>query len=334
MSDGDFFEKIGTGVRTINSSTPSVIVEKPSLREIMSDFFGVTSEKQPDVMNDGDTKSTRNWAISDNLYFEIKSVAKKIPAGLYSVTETNRGKALQQLPVNTDELIIPIDNTITSIIDEFKLFWERKPFFSKRGLLHKRGFLLYGPAGSGKTCLIRLLSKELINSLNGVIIKVDHPGLAIEGISIFRRVEPDRPLILLMEDLDSLVEMYGESAFLSLLDGEDQFENIVAIATTNYPERLDSRLVNRPSRFDKIILIDMPNDDYRRQFIKNREPEMEEEELNKWVAASDRFSLAHLKEMIVAIKCLNQPFDEVVKRLSRMKQKPKSKGETSIGFTD
>lgn len=334
MSDGGFFEKLGTGIRISKKEGQVPAMPSTSVRGLMEDllFGGPAGDK--DIMNDGDTQSARNWTVSDNLYFEIKSVTKKLPAGLYTVIETNRGRAWQQLPVNTDELIIPTDDIITSIIKEFNLFWNSKEVFKKRGLLHKRGFLLYGPAGSGKTCLIRLLSKELINSLDGVIIKVEHPGMAIEGISIFRRVEPNRPLILLMEDLDALVESFGESAFLSLLDGEDQFENIVAIATTNYPERLDPRLINRPSRFDKVILIDMPNDDYRRQFIKYREPDMEEEELNKWVKASDRFSLAHLKEMIVAIKCLNQPFDEVVARLSRMKQKPKSKSESSIGFVD
>lgn len=325
-NDGDFFEKIGTNLRE-RRSEPTTLAQA-----VATLAMGMETAPPPGITIDSSSDSIRNWSVSDNRYFECKATVTKLPAGLYEIIETQVGLCWQKMPINTDELIIPTDNLITDIITEFKLFWNTKHEFKKRGLLHKRGFLLWGPAGSGKTCLIRLLSQELINSLDGIILKVDHPDRAANGIPILRRIEPDRPLILLLEDMDSLIERYGESTFLSLLDGEDQIENIVVIATTNYPERLDPRLINRPSRFDKIIKIGMPNSKYREAFLKVKEPEMTEQEINKWVKASEDFSLAHLKEMIVAIKCLNQPFDEVVSRLSRMKQKPKSGSETSIGF--
>lgn len=103
--------------------------------------------------------------------------------------------------------------------------------------------------------------------------------------------------------------------------------------TTNYPSRLDKRLVNRPSRFDKVIKVGMPNDGTRRLYLQAKEKSLNGEELDRWVKLSKDFSLAHLKEMIVAVKCLNQPLDEVVERLKQMRTPPKDSDDNySIGF--
>jgi ATP-dependent 26S proteasome regulatory subunit len=55
---------------------------------------------------------------------------------------------------------------------------------------------------------------------------------------------------------------------LSVLDGENQVDKVLNIATTNYPEKLDRRLVGRPRRFDRLIYIDMPNHVVRREYFK------------------------------------------------------------------
>ena len=58
-----------------------------------------------------------------------------------------------------------------------------------------------------------------------------------------------------------MTEYYAESEYLSLLDGENQIGNVVYVATTNYPEKLDKRFTDRPSRFDVVQKISMPNED-------------------------------------------------------------------------
>jgi SpoVK/Ycf46/Vps4 family AAA+-type ATPase len=87
-------------------------------------------------------------------------------------------------------------------------------------------------------------------------------------------IEKHRPIVVMIEDIDAIVDKKGESAMLALLDGELQIDNVVFVATTNYPERLDKRLVNRPSRFDEIIKIGMPSAAARAQYIINKVPRL------------------------------------------------------------
>jgi energy-coupling factor transporter ATP-binding protein EcfA2 len=333
-NNDDFYEELGTNVRPVKDKGLSD-------QSIPESVYGAISNAMSELgmlatMEDPENKGPRIWAVSDDVFWQAPKTTKKLPSGLYEViTMPNIGPCLKQKPFNTDELIIPPDETIPKILDEFKLFWTKKEEFIKRGLLYKRGFILYGPPGGGKTSLLSLLTKTLIKEYNGIIIDGEDPDLTAIGLRIVRKIEPIRPIILMLEDIDSLIERHGENDFLSLLDGEDQTDNIVTVATTNYPSRLDKRLVNRPSRFDKVIKIDMPNDATRRMYLQAKEKSLEGEELEKWVQLSKDFSLAHLKEMIVAVKCLDQPLSEVVERLRKMKVVPKEEDNNyGIGFNN
>jgi len=108
-----------------------------------------------------------------------------------------------------------------------------------------------------------------------------------------------------------------------MLDGENSVSNIVYVATTNYPERLGARIANRPSRFDERILVDMPSTLARRTYLQFAAPGLGTEELEKWVNDTDKFSIAHLRELVAATYCLEQPYDVVLRRLKTMSAKPK-----------
>jgi SpoVK/Ycf46/Vps4 family AAA+-type ATPase len=116
---------------------------------------------------------------------------------------------------------------------------------------------------------------------------------------------------------DALIERHGENEFLALLDGEAQVDNIVFLSSTNYPERLDRRFVDRPSRFDTIKYIGMPSAGARHLFLNAKEPSLTPEELDLWVERTEGFSIAHLKELIIAVRCFRQPFAEALDGLSK-----------------
>ncbi|HWY33017.1 MAG TPA: ATP-binding protein [Nitrosopumilaceae archaeon] len=331
-NDDEFYEEVGTDLRTSKDNYKDSSADPDDLFGALGNAIAGIEIKN--AMDAADNKGPRAWAVSDDVFWQAPKSVKKLPNGLYEIVSLpNVGIAIKRKPFNTDELIIPPDETIPKILAEFKLFWSRKEEFVKRGLLYKRGFILYGPPGGGKTSLLSLLTKTLIKDYNGIVVDGEHPDLAAIGLRMVRKIEPTRPVILMLEDLDSLIERHGENDFLSLLDGEDQIDNIVTVATTNYPSRLDKRLVNRPSRFDKVIKIDMPNEATRRMYLQAKEKSLEGEELEKWVKLSKDFSLAHLKEMIVAVKCLDQDLDEVVERLKKMRITPKDADNNyGIGF--
>jgi SpoVK/Ycf46/Vps4 family AAA+-type ATPase len=121
-----------------------------------------------------------------------------------------------------------------------------------------------------------------------------------------------------------------------MLDGETQIQNVVYVATTNYPERLDKRFVDRPSRFDTIRKIDMPNAEARKAYIKAKLPEADDITISRYVKNTDGYSIAYMRELIVLTQCFGYSFEKSIDRLNGMhKRQPKSDDTEmqSIGFS-
>jgi hypothetical protein len=264
--------------------------------------------------------SARCWAQSGDAFFPVSEVVKELPSGAYRCRSSNQGPYLEKMPIEIDSLLNLPDSAVETLLIEFKKFWTLRENFSKRGFTFKRGLLMWGPPGSGKTSAIWQMTQALVSAYRGVVVFVENPGLATTCISLLRRIEPDRPMITIMEDLDALVQQYGDHAFLALLDGETQISNVVHVATTNYPEYLDRRFVDRPSRFDTIMRVGMPSADARRVYFKAKEPSLDSATLERWVRRTDDYSIAHLREVIIAIKCFDQDEDSVFERLDEMRQ--------------
>lgn len=89
------------------------------------------------------------------------------------------------------------------------------------------------------------------------------------------------------------------------------------------PDSANARIINRPSRFDEIIYVGMPSPEAREVYLRNVAPEIDEKTLSRWVVDTDKMSVAHLKELAVAILCLDQEYDDVIKRLRSMQIKPR-----------
>ena len=281
------------------------------------------------------TKS--QWAVLPNdTYTAIGTTVTHLPPAIYTLSMDGNGVVYyNKTKILTDKLIELDDSAALRVIDGIEVFWENKAKFDKFGILFKRGILMWGPAGSGKTATVNLLMNDLVKR-GGMVVIVQQPGVAIKGLHELRRIEPDRPIIVVLEDIEEMIENYGEHGLLGLLDGEHQVSNVVVLATTNYPERLGERIINRPSRFDEVILVDMPSPKARMRYLKHvLKDTVPEEELEKWVAETDKLSIAHLRELIVATQCLGRPYPEVVTRLKKMKIRPNSdkRGkEDSVGF--
>lgn len=64
-----------------------------------------------------------------------------------------------------------------------------------------------------------MLMKELI-SLNGIVLLCGHPDLLSHMLQRVRGMESDRPIIVVLEDIDEIIDKHGEHAILSMLDGE------------------------------------------------------------------------------------------------------------------
>lgn len=278
----------------------------------------------------------RKWqCIGDDSFRPCGETVSALPARAFKVFLDDWGNPVfKVLTLKTDSLFRLPDSQTDRVLASIEKFWRSKEKFVRRGFLFKRGILLTGAPGGGKTTCVQLLIEQLLEQ-NGIVVLGEHPLPTVRALEVLRKIEPERPLICILEDLDELVRRNGEAEWLALLDGENQIDNVVFIGTTNYPQNLDRRFVNRPSRFDEIIEIPMPSAAARRAYfdLKLIPEDVPEEGLNQWVEDTEGFSVAHLRELYVSVFCLGRPYDEVIRRLKIMqKVKFREAGKEDIGF--
>ena len=280
--------------------------------------------------------SPDSWATNGELFWRAPKVTKSLPAGVYRASSSSDlGAHLVAVKLEVDNLILMDDGPTMDVLNEIIQFMACEHEFTKRGILFKRGILLYGPPGGGKTSTVHQLNQLIIKNHDGIVVLSSHPGITAECLRMVRQREPNRQILCVMEDLDSLIRTFGEDGFLSLLDGESQVNNVIFVATTNYPERLDKRIANRASRFDLVKRIGLPSEKARKLFLTTTEPSLTEAELNEFLKKSDKFTMAELKELIVLTRCLGYSLDPAIKRLQELSKKEKTSDddrEIKAGF--
>jgi ATP-dependent 26S proteasome regulatory subunit len=95
----------------------------------------------------------------------------------------------------------------------------------------------------------------------------------------------------------------------------------VFVATTNYPEKLGERIINRPSRFDRRLFIDDPSDVARRMYLDEM---VKGHKLPKGITVdmmvrdTKGMSLAHVKELFVLSVVIGAPYKEAHANLVEM----------------
>lgn len=261
------------------------------------------------------------WTSSDNKIFIPSTTSRgALIPHLYEVrVSQSLGIYFEKIPMSNKGLIRFPDSNSDKVLNEIKKFWDRESIFEKHEIVFKRGILLWGPPGSGKTCTIKLLVEDLIKKRAGVVLKFTEPGLFSTGLRILRAIQPKTPIIVLMEDLDSILRDYSESDVINILDGVDSVHKVVFIATTNYPERLGPRIVNRPSRFDKRFKIGMPSEGARKIYLESLAKGHPEVDIKRWVQDTAGMSIAHLKELFISVVIIGDPYAEAIDTLKSMK---------------
>lgn len=248
------------------------------------------------------------------------SLLQKIEPGVYAVDfSRDMGLFCKKIDIKSDELFIFSGSITQELLEEINLFWSKAELYKANNLIHKRGILLEGFPGTGKSSIISILSNEII-AKGGVVFKIngfrnlDH---YIEFVRTgFRKIQPDTPIITILEDLDQYEDV--EVELLDFLDGKTHLDHHVIIATTNNTEIIPDTFL-RPSRIDLKVEIPLPNEITRREYFTHKEvPENDIEEL---VSKSNNFSLADLKELYICIYLLDYTIDEAINKISSPREK-------------
>lgn len=147
-----------------------------------------------------------------------------------------------------------------AIVNDVKRFLERDRWYAERGIPYRRGYLLHGAPGSGKSSFITALAGHL--DFNICLLNLSERGLTDDKLNHLLSNAPDRS-ILLLEDVDAAFlgrQQAAEdgyqasvtfSGLLNALDGVASGESRIIFMTTNHIEKLDPALI-RPGRVDLI----------------------------------------------------------------------------------
>ena len=153
------------------------------------------------------------------------------------------------------DTVICEDDAPQALLADLARFYDRRDWYAARGVPWRRGYLLHGPPGTGKSSLIRALASELGKDI--ALIDIGHPRLQDDQLREAMAKAP-KGAVLVMEDIDAALSarIRGDgdagislSGLLNAIDGIAAQEGAPLFMTSNHPDRLEPALV-RPGRAD------------------------------------------------------------------------------------
>jgi hypothetical protein len=110
------------------------------------------------------------WQVgADDLFRPASRTVQSLPAGAYAVMADDLGPYLRGKTILTDDIIDLPETANGRVLESIQKFWRSRERYRHHGLIFKRGVLLWGPPGSGKTVTVNLLLRDIV-ARDGIVL--------------------------------------------------------------------------------------------------------------------------------------------------------------------
>jgi len=221
--------------------------------------------------------------IDAELLESIRVTESDFKAALKGIEPSALREVFVEVPDVTWDRVGGLDDTKERLRETIQWPLDYPEVFESMDLQSAKGVLLYGPPGTGKT----LLAKAVANEANSNFISVKGPellnkyvGESEKGVrEVFEKARANAPTVVFFDEIDSIAGERGSnmgdsgvgervvSQLLTELDGIEELEDVVVVATTNRPDLIDSALL-RPGRLDRHVHVPVPDEDARRAILE------------------------------------------------------------------
>jgi chaperone BCS1 len=189
---------------------------------------------------------------------------------------------MKRLPRPLDSVILA-NGLMDDLLEDSKTFLARREWYVQRGIPYRRGYLLHGPPGTGKSSAVVALASAL--QMDIAVLSLGDSNLDDNSVSELFSSIPINSIVL-MEDIDCafLERKEGDdkrskvtfSGLLNAIDGVAAGEGRLLFATTNHIARLDPALI-RPGRIDRKLYIGPANREQAQRLFLRFFPEASEQ---------------------------------------------------------
>ena len=192
-----------------------------------------------------------------DLYLLLEGGRRRVRAnlakrGLWRTFQWDESVAYARWKIAAETARFQAHPSYAVLLEDTRYFFGHIDFFTRHGQSGMRKVLLTGPPGTGKSSILMALANELGRDLL-VVLACDDMDVVV---TCAKAAAQKRPCIVMVEEMDML--MRPSSVALSFLDGTNTPRNPAGtylIATTNYPRKIDKRILKRPGRIDRVIAV-------------------------------------------------------------------------------
>jgi len=299
----------------------------------MGHFKLVTTTNLVDITPETEIQESDYSLLNDGKFYQFKyyEVDKKrtpitVKPGIWSIGKGMMGLQLNPTSFSTDDLLKDFINTkqIEEIVD---CFFSNLHLYAEFGMdVPRRGVLLYGPPGAGKSTAISMCANKYVNDGKTAVVIWATDAYEAYDIKEFFKVfqyEGVEKLILVAEDLGGMengeTTMRSDSSLLALLDNNEKTFTIptMIVATTNHPENFAGNITNRSGRFDDKIEVSIPGGDARRKLLKFFSKNTANEEALVLIESKqcEKFPPSHIRESYIRSRLRNKDLALTIKEM-------------------